>query len=101
MGYGWNTIRDFESYHRLVVAVDEDDLQLNLKQYKEIFVTNHLNPSLYTIEDPQNAVRLLDDNEGTPKIEYDDINMKAKRNLKRFGWTSGTFKFDKKAFSLH
>ena len=42
MGYAWSAFRDSETYLRIVVGLDEDDIQLNLKQYISIFVTYEL-----------------------------------------------------------
>ena len=98
MGYARSPFRDFESYLRIIVGLDEDDIQLILKQYNEKFVTYELEPGNYTIEDLQKAVYPLGDHEDTLQIEYDDLNKKAKLILTRFGSTFGTLKFDKKSF---
>ena len=90
--------RDFESCLRIVVGLDEDDIQLILKQYNVNFVTYELNPGNYTIEDLQKSVYPLGDHEGTLQIEYDDLNKKVKLILTRFGSTIGTFRFDEKSF---
>ena len=64
MGYARSPFRDFESYLRIVVGLDEDDFQLILKQYNANFVTYELDPSIYTtIEDLQEAVYRLGDHE--------------------------------------
>ena len=42
---------DFESYLRIVIGLDEDDIQLILKQYSAIFVTYDFDPGIYTIRD--------------------------------------------------
>ena len=63
MGYARSPFRDFESYLRIVVGLDEDDIQLILKQYNANFVTYELDPSIYTIEDLQEAVSPLGDHE--------------------------------------
>ena len=39
MGYAIYPFRDFPSYLRIVVGLDEDDIQLILKQYKSNIVT--------------------------------------------------------------
>ena len=39
MGYARSPFRDFESYLRIVVSLDEDDIQLILRQYNSNFVT--------------------------------------------------------------
>ena len=42
--------REFESYLRIVVGLDEDDIQLILKKYNANFVTNELDPTKYTLK---------------------------------------------------
>ena len=39
MAYARSPFRDFESYLRIVVGLDENDIQLILKQYNSKFVT--------------------------------------------------------------
>ena len=98
MGYARSPFRDFESYLRIVVYLDEDDIRLILKQYNANLVTYELDPGNYTIEDLQKAVFPLGDHEGTLQIEYDDLNKKSKFILTRFGSTLGTLRFDEKSF---
>ena len=81
--------------------LDDDDIQLILKQYNEKFVTYELDPGKYTTEDLQKAVYPLGDHEGTLQIEYDDSNKKVKLILTRFGDTFGTLRFDEKTSFLH
>ena len=76
-GYARSAFRAFESYRRNVVGLDEDDIQLILKQYNANFVTYELDPGNYTIEDLQEAVYPLGDHEGTLQITYDDLNKKT------------------------
>ena len=99
MGYAKSLFRDFQSYLRIVIDLDEDDIQMILIQYNEKFVTYELDPDNYTIEDLQEAVYPLGDHEGTLQIEYDDLNKKTKLILFRFGSTFGTLRFNKKTFS--
>ena len=98
MGYARSPFRDFESYLRIIVGLEEDNIQLILKQYNEKFITYELDPGNYTIEDLKKAVYPLGDHEGTLQIEYDDLNKKVKLILTRFGDTFGTLRFDKKSF---
>ena len=100
MGYARSPFRDFESYLRIIVGLDEDDIRLILKQYNANFVSYELDPGNYTIEDLQKAVYPLGDHEGTLKNEYDDLNKKTKLNLTRFGSTFGTWRFDEKLFFI-
>ena len=90
--YGNSSFRDFESYLIIFVGLEEDDIQLILKQYNEKFVTYELDPGNYNIEDIQKAVYFLAGHEGTLQIEYDDLNKKVK--LKTFE----TLRFDEKSF---
>ena len=98
MGYARSPFRDFESYLRIVVGLEEDNIRLILKQYNEKFITYELDPGNYTIEGLQKAVYPLGDHEGTLQIEYDDLIKKVKLILTRFGETFGTLGFDKKSF---
>ena len=98
MGYARSPFRDFESYLRIFVGLEEDNIQLILKQYIEKFVTYELDPGNYTIEDLKKAVYPLGDLEGTLQIEYDDLNKKVRLILTRFGSTLETLRFDKKSF---
>ena len=97
MGYARSLFRDFESYVRIIVGLDEDDIRLFIKQHNASFVTHELDPGNYTFEDLQEAVYPLGDHERTLQIEYDGSN-KSKFILKRFGSTMGTFSFDEKSF---
>ena len=99
-GYANSSFRDFESYLRIKIGSEEDDIQLILKQYNEKFVSYELDPGNYTIEDIQKAVYPLGDHEGTLKIENDDLNKKVKLILTRFGEAFETLRFDKNSF-LH
>ena len=98
MGYAISLFRDFESYLRIVVGLEEDNIRLILKQYNEKFITYELDPGNYTVEDIQKAVYPLGDHEGTLKIEYDDLDKKVEIILTRFGESFGTLRFDEKSF---
>ena len=98
MYYAKSPFRDFESFLRMTGDLDEDDIQLILKQYNEKFVSYELGPGKYSIEDLQKAVYPLGDHKGTLQIKYDDLNKKVKLILTRFGLTFGTLRFDEKSF---
>ena len=98
MYYARSPFRDFEIFLRMTGDLDENDIQLILKQYNEKFVTYELDPGNYTIEDLQKSVYPLGDHERTLQIEYDDLNKKVKLILTRFGITFGTLRFDEKSF---
>ena len=51
MGYARSPFRDFESYLRIFVGLEEENIQLILKQYNEKFITYEIDPGNYTIED--------------------------------------------------
>ena len=97
-GYARSPFRHFECYLRIVIGLEEDNIQLILKQYNEKFFTYELDPGNYTIEDIQKAVYPPGDHEGTLQIEYDDSNKKVKLILTRFDGTFGTLRFDNKSF---
>ena len=97
MSYARSPFIDFESYLRIVVGLDEDDIQLILKQYNSNFVTYQLSQGIYTIEDISKAVSTKGDHEGTLKIENDDITMETKIILTRFGSTFGALRYDKRS----
>ena len=46
LGYSKSLFRDFESYLRIVVGLDEEDIQLNLKEYNSHFITYELTPGI-------------------------------------------------------
>ena len=98
MYHARSTFRDSESFLRMTGDLDEDDVQLILKQYNEKFVSYELDPGNYSIEDLQKAVYPLGDHEGTLQIKNDDLNKKVKLILTRFGLTFGTLRFDEKSF---
>ena len=101
MGFARSPFRDFESYLRIVIGLEKDEIQLILKQYNEKFTTYELDPGNYTIEDLQKAVYPLGDYEGTLQIEYDGLNKKVKLFLTRFGSTFGTLNLIKNRFFIH
>ena len=98
VGYARSPFRDFESYLRIVVGLDEDDIRLILKQKNGHFVSYELDPNNYAIKDLQKAVYPLGDHKGTLQIEYDDLNKKIKLVVTRFATTFGTLRFDEKSF---
>ena len=69
MGYARSQFRDFETYRRVVFGLDEDDIQLLLKQNNSNFVTFNLVLGIYAIKDISEAVYTMGDHEGTLQIE--------------------------------
>ena len=51
LGYSRSIFRDFESYLRIVVGLDDEDIHLNLKQNNSHFITYEITPGIYTIQD--------------------------------------------------
>ena len=56
MGYCRSPFRDFENYPRVVVGLDEENIQLVLKQNSSHFINYELSPRIYSIKDiPENG----------------------------------------------
>ena len=83
MGYARSPFRDLESYLRIVIGLDEDDIHLIFKQYNANFFNYKLSPGIYSIEDIPKVVYLMGDHEGTLQIEHDDVIMQTKMKKKR------------------
>ena len=49
MGYARSLFRIYGSFLRFVAGLDEDDIQLILKQFNSYFITYDLPPGIYTI----------------------------------------------------
>ena len=92
LGYARSPFRDFESYLRIVVGSDEENIQLILKQYNSHFITYELTPGIYTIQDISNAVHTFSGHNNTLQIEYDDISMKTKNYYKTHYWKNFCFR---------
>ena len=74
-GYSASSFRDFERYLRLVIGLDEKDIQLILKEYNSHFITYELTPGIYTIQDISEAIKTFSGHQETIQLEYDDISM--------------------------
>ena len=102
LNFSRSQFRDFESYLRIRVGLDEEDIQLILKEYNSHFITYELSPGIYTIQDISDAVHTFSGHSDIIEIEYDDISMKTKIILKYNDWREnfglGTLRFDKKSF---
>ena len=98
MGYARSPFQDFESSLRIAVGLDEDDIQLILIQYNSNFVAHEIFLGVYSIKGISEAVYTMGDHEGTLQIDYDDISMRTKLSLARFGGTFGTLRFDETSF---
>ena len=102
LNYSRSQFRDFESYLRIRVGLDEEDIQLILKEYNSHFVTYQLSPGIYTIQDISDTVYTFSGHSDIIEIEYDDISMKTKIILKYNDWRENfglrTLRFDKNSF---
>ena len=98
--YTSSVFQDFESFLRTQIDLVEDDIKLVLDEYNSSFITCELDPGIYTFKDISEALFsiLQSDCPGDCNvivIEYDDINMKTKLDVK-----AGiiAIKFDEKSF---
>ena len=98
MGYARSPFGDFGSFLGILVGLDEEDIQLFLKQSNSNSVTYELSPGIYSMNDISEGVYKMGDHEGPLQIEYDDISMRAKLILTRFGSVFGTLRFNEKSF---
>ena len=87
---------------RIRVGLDEEDIQLILKEYNSHFITYELNPGIYSIQDISDAIHTFSGHSEIIEVEYNDISMKTKIILKykdlRENFGLGTMRFDKKSF---
>ena len=102
LAYAKSPFRDFETYLRIVVRLDEKDIQLILKEYNSHFITYELPPGIYSIQDILDTIHTFSGHMETIQIKYDDISMKSKIILKYIDKQEmlvlGTLRFDKKSF---
>ena len=101
-GYCASSFQDFESYLRLVIGLDEEDIQLILKEYNSHFITYQLTPGIYTMQDISDAIKTFSGHEVTTELVYDDITRRATIVLKfkdeKAKFALGTLRFDKQSF---
>ena len=87
---------------RIRVGLDEEDIQLILKEYNSHFITYELTPGIFTIQDILDAVQTFSGHSDIIEIEYNDISMKTKIILKkkylRKNFGLGTLRFNQKFF---
>ena len=69
LNYSRSKFRDFESYLRIRVGLDEEDIQLISKEYNSHFITYQLSPGIYTIKDISDVVQTLSGHSGIIEIE--------------------------------
>ena len=103
MGCAKSLFRALESYLRIVVGLNEDDIHMNLTHYTSHFITYERPPRKSSIKDISEIVYIKSDRPGNLQLEYDDISLKTKLVLKQFRRTFvtiGTLRFDKYVFSM-
>ena len=102
MGYARSPFRDFESYPKFLVGLDEDDFKLILKKYNSDFIIYKCTAGIYTMNIFSKAVytNTMGDDEGTLQFEHDDGSMKTKLILTRFVDNFGPLRFDERSFFL-
>ena len=103
LGYSRSSFRDFESYLRIVFGVDEEDIQLILKEYNSNFITYELTPGIYTIQDISDTIHTFSQDSEVIQLEYDHISMKTKIILKFKHsndslYALGTLRFEERSF---
>ena len=76
--YARSLLRENESYLRNIVDLDENDIQLILKQYNPNFVTYEIPSGIYSINGISLPLYTKGNHDGTIQIGYDDITMKTK-----------------------
>ena len=69
LDYGRSLFRDSESYLRIVVGLDEEDIQLILKEYNSHFITYELTPGIYTIQDISDPIQTFSGHKETIRLE--------------------------------
>ena len=104
-----SSIRDFESYLRTLSSLDENDIQLILKQYNSKFITYKLPPGVYTFKDLSEVLsrgfknefeirklrpNLKYDKSDSIIIENDNVTLITKLILRYIK----VFRFDKRTF---
>ena len=102
LAYAKSPFRDFETYLRIVVRLDEEDIQLISKEYNSHFITYELPPGIYSIQDILDTINTFSGHMETLQNKYDDISMKSKNILKYIDEQDilvlGTLRFDKRSF---
>ena len=81
--YATSPFPDFESYLRIVIGLDEDDIHLVLNQYASNFVTYEIPPIVYTNKHVSQAIYTIADR-GTLKTGKNDVTKKSKLILSPF-----------------
>ena len=85
MGYARSPFRDFRSFLKIVVGLDEEDIQLISKQYNSNVLSYEIPAGIYSIKNNSETIYIIGDLEGTLQIEYYNNSMKTKLLSTRFG----------------
>ena len=103
-GYCASSFRDFESCLRLLIGLDEEDIQLILKEYNSHFITYQLTAGIYTMQDISDAIKTFSGHGVTIELVYDEITRRATIVLKfkdeKEKFALGTLRFDKQSFFI-
>ena len=67
--------RDLESYLRIIVGIDEDDIWLILKQFMSFLPNYEILPGICSVKGVSEAFCTMGDHKGTLNIVYDDISL--------------------------
>ena len=63
--------RNFESYLRILIGLDEDDIQLTLKQYNPFSTSSEISPGIYSIKDISEVLSKVFKNNLKSEDEFD------------------------------
>ena len=69
LNYSRSQFRDFETYLRIRVGLDEEDIQLILKEYNSHFITYELSPGIYTKQDISDVIHTFSGHSDIIEIE--------------------------------
>ena len=101
-GYVHSPIRDFESYFRILTGLDEDDIQLRIKQNNSKFTKCIIPPGVYTFRDLSGNLSRSFENEFEIRgrmrpviIDSDNVSLMTKLRLVP---QIMVLRFDKKSF---
>ena len=100
LGGARSPFRGSGSFSRNFVGLDEDDIQMVLKQYNSAFNTYGKPPGIYSIVDVSEAMYIMIVHEERLQIECDVASMKTKFSLNRFGELFGVLRSDKESFCI-
>ena len=78
LGFARLSIRDFESYLKKVIGLDEDDIQIFSEQYNFSLIVYGIPPGNYSNKDNLEVIHHMGDHGGTLQFENDAISMKEK-----------------------